>query len=168
MVEGLFPAAEREGLHGRRDCIVGLSEETTCYVALTYFTAEDRFADFVVHEAAHIFRNWKREYAGLRYTGNREWLLEIWIGKRETFAWTCEVFSRILALGANRRERTQLVDEYAAGKGPAEDRVDFAEMVDILREAVTARNGWKRILRRCAPPPQPRRAGARSADPVSH
>ena len=31
------------------------------------------------------------------------------------------------------------------------DGVDQNELVDILAEAVTARNGWKRILRRCAP-----------------
>jgi hypothetical protein len=36
--------------------IVGLTEETTCYVSLAYFREGDPFADFVVHEAAHIFR----------------------------------------------------------------------------------------------------------------
>jgi hypothetical protein len=34
---------------------------------------------------------------------------------------------------------------------PSDDRVDADEYVDILREAVAARNGWKRILARCAP-----------------
>ena len=38
---------------------VGLSEETTCYVSLEYFTEEDPFADFVVHEAAHVFPQYK-------------------------------------------------------------------------------------------------------------
>jgi hypothetical protein len=40
--------------------IVGLSEETTCLVSLKYFKTKDPFADFVVHEAAHIFHNCKR------------------------------------------------------------------------------------------------------------
>jgi len=31
--------------------------------------------DFVVHEAAHVLHNWKRGYAGLPHTRNREWLL---------------------------------------------------------------------------------------------
>ncbi len=32
--------------------ILGLSEETSCYVSVEYFTGSGRFADFVVHEAA--------------------------------------------------------------------------------------------------------------------
>jgi len=34
---------------------------------------------------------------------------------------------------------------------PPDERVDGAKYVDILREAVAARNGWKRILERCSP-----------------
>jgi hypothetical protein len=34
---------------------------------------------------------------------------------------------------------------------PADERVNTDEYMDILREAVTARNGWKRILQRCSP-----------------
>lgn len=41
--------------------IVGLSEGTTCYVSVGYFDASSRFADFIVHEAAHIFLNCKRK-----------------------------------------------------------------------------------------------------------
>ena len=37
--------------------IVGFSEETTCFVTPLYFAEEDPFADFIVHEAAHIFHN---------------------------------------------------------------------------------------------------------------
>ena len=35
--------------------LVGVSEETTCYVSPEYFSQDDPFADFIVHEAAHIF-----------------------------------------------------------------------------------------------------------------
>ena len=35
--------------------------------------------------------------------------------------------------------------------------VEVDEYLDILREAVVARNGWKRILDRCSPPRQSRR-----------
>jgi len=35
---------------------------------------------------------------------------------------------------------------------PADDHVDYDEYVDILRQAVAARNGWKRILERCSAP----------------
>jgi len=41
--------------------LVGLSEETTCYVSPQYFANEDPFADFIVHEAAH---NCKRATLG--------------------------------------------------------------------------------------------------------
>lgn len=40
------PALSQDACH-----IVGLSEETTCYVSLSYFEESDPFADFVVHEA---------------------------------------------------------------------------------------------------------------------
>lgn len=40
---------------------------------------------------------------------------------------------------------------------PAKEHVDASEYVDILREAVATRNGWKRILERCSPARQARR-----------
>jgi hypothetical protein len=36
------------------------------------------------------------------------------------------------------------------------DYIDPAEVIDIVREASTRRNGWKVILARCAPPPRTR------------
>ncbi|NUQ73380.1 MAG: hypothetical protein HUU21_07480 [Polyangiaceae bacterium] len=51
--------------------IVGLSEGTTCFVSLTYFTEANRFADFLVHEAAHVFHNCKRRTIGLPETRYR-------------------------------------------------------------------------------------------------
>jgi hypothetical protein len=57
--------------------IVGLSEETVCYVSPAYFAQDDPFADFIVHEAAHIFHNCKRATVGLRETRTKEWLLDI-------------------------------------------------------------------------------------------
>jgi len=47
--------------------IVGLSEETTCYVSADYFQPDSPFEDFVVHEAAHIFHNCKRQTIGLLF-----------------------------------------------------------------------------------------------------
>ena len=131
--------------------IVGLSEETTCYVSMKYFSNNDPLEDYVIHEAAHIFHNCKRETVGLRETRRREWLLEINFAKRETFAYTCEAYSRILELGETRTARSRLLSEHAEEPMPPDDRVEGAEYVDILREAVAARNGWKRILERCSP-----------------
>jgi hypothetical protein len=89
---------------------------------------------------------------GLRETRRREWLLEIEFAKRETFAYACETYSRIHGLGRGLRARQTLLAQYAQGPMPADDRLDVEEYLDILREAVAARNGWKRILARCAPP----------------
>jgi len=66
--------------------ILGLSEETSCYVSVEYFTGSGRFADFVVHEAAHVFHNCKRRTIVLPSTPRREWILDIDFAKRETFA----------------------------------------------------------------------------------
>ena len=132
--------------------LVGLSEETTCYLSVGYFDQSGRFDDFLVHEAAHIFHNCKRVTIGLPETRRKEWLLEIEYRKRETFAYACEAYSRIHELADSSKGRLRLLAEHEQGPMPPDERVNVDEYMDILREAVTARNGWKRILQRCAPP----------------
>ena len=151
-------------LSDRTPRLVGLSEETTCYVSANYFREENRFDDFVVHEVAHIFHNCKRETIGLAEIRGREWLLEIDYAKRETFAYACEAYSRLLTLSRVRADRTKLLAELAKAPTFADDRVDIDEYLDIVRAAVAARNGWKRILQRCAPS---RRSRAPSTRPAS-
>ena len=87
---------------------------------------------------------------GLPETRRREWLLDIDFAKRETFAYSCEAYSRILELGKTRSEHIRLLSEHFDGPMPPDDRVDKDEYVDILREAVSSRKGWKRILNRCS------------------
>jgi hypothetical protein len=149
---------DAELLSDEAPSLLGLSEGTTCYLSVAYLGEPGRFDDFLVHEAAHIFHNCKRRTIGLRETRQREWLLEIDFAKRETFAYACETYSRIHELGKGTRARQSLLAEYAQGPMPADDRVDTAEYLDILGEAVAARNGWKRILTRCSPPQQGTRA----------
>lgn len=133
--------------------IVGLSEETTCYVSLEYFHQDDKFADFIVHEAAHVFHNSKREIIGLPASRRHEFLLEIDFRQRETFAYACEAYSRILELAKNRKEQLELLNEMEEEYKIKVDRVDTEKYELALREAVAARNGWKRILEICAPKP---------------
>jgi hypothetical protein len=68
--------------------LVGLSQETTCFVSAEYFAERDPFADFVVHEAAHIFHNCKRRTLGLPRTSElirRRWpILSARPPRRET------------------------------------------------------------------------------------
>lgn len=135
--------------------LVGLSEETTCYVSREYFAEGDPFADFIVHEAAHIFHNCKRRTIGLRETRTREWLLDIAYGKRETFAYSCEAYSRVLERGKNPTERRVLAAEYGDAVRISEERVDAAEVASIVQAAAATRNGWKVILSRCAPASRP-------------
>jgi hypothetical protein len=136
--------------------IVGMSEETTCYVAPDYFVDDDPFADFIVHEAAHIFHNCKRRTIGLHETRRKEWLLDIEFTKRETFAYSCEAYARIIARAKSSSERRALAVEYGSKRRISADRVDPAEVANIVTEAANARNGWKVILARCAPIAKPR------------
>jgi hypothetical protein len=62
------------------------------YVSPEYFAEDDPFADFIVHEAAHIFHNCKRVTIGLSETRTKEWSLDIEHRKRETFAYSCEAY----------------------------------------------------------------------------
>lgn len=137
--------------------IVGLSEEMTCYVSMKYFSNSNPFEDYVIHEVAHIFHNCKRKTIRLPETRRCEWLLKIDFAKRETFAYACETYSRILELGKTRTARSRLLSELAEELMPPDERVEGAEYLDILRQAVAARNGWKRILERCSPAKLPRR-----------
>ena len=95
--------------------VVGISEETTCYVSPDYFAEDDPFADFIVHEAAHIFHNCKRRTIGLRETRTKEWLLDIEYRQRETFAYSCEAYARIVASAKSPAERRALAVEIRLG-----------------------------------------------------
>lgn len=138
--------------------VVGISEETTCYVSPDYFAEDDPFADFIVHEAAHIFHNCKRRTIGLRETRTKEWLLDIEYRQRETFAYSCEAYARVLSRAKCAADRRALAAEYAAEQRISEERVDPAEVASIVAEAAAARNGGKVILARCAPTTKPRSA----------
>ena len=131
--------------------ILGLSEETTCYVSQEYFSHEDRFADFVVHEAAHVFHNCKRETIGLPETRTREFLLNIDFNERETFAYACEVYSRILELADSRKVRVKLAAEVERAFRPGDERVDITKFRLAVAAAAQAKNGWKKILQICSP-----------------
>jgi hypothetical protein len=139
--------------------IVGLSLERKCYVSVEYFTEKNPFADYVTHEVAHIFHNCKRETLGLPHTLSKEWLLDIAYSKRETFAYVCETYGRIVEQAHGTAGRKALLARYARGPKSSDGTVDPAELLDILTEAVEARNGWKRILARCSnsnrPVPRP-------------
>jgi hypothetical protein len=136
-------------------CLVGVSEETTCYVSPEYFSQDDPFADFIVHEAAHIFHNCKRAIVGLRQTRGKEWLLDIEYRMRETFAYSCEAYARLIERGKKPVERRALAEQYARTTRISDERVDAAEVAGIIQAAAEARNGWKLILERCAPNRQP-------------
>lgn len=147
--------------------IVGLSEETTCFVSPGYFDSRaDPFSDFVLHETAHIFHNCKRSTVGLPARGRREWLLDVDFRMRETFAYACEAYGRILELGPRRDDRRRLLTEHLSGSIARDNRVDEGEYRSVVTEAVGARNGWKRILRRCAPRPGTARRRRRLSNPA--
>lgn len=138
--------------------LLGLSQETTCYISADYFADDARFADYVIHEAAHVFHNCKRSTAGLPETRTREWLLLLEFRKRETFAYSCEAYGWIVEHAQKRQDRIAMGQEFAKGIHRFTDEVlDAEELADIVREACEARSGWKVILRRCAAPKMTRR-----------
>lgn len=108
--------------------LAGLSESTQCYVSPTYFSEDDPFADFIVHEAAHTFHNCKRRTVGLRETRSKEWLLEIEYRQRETFAYSCEAYARVL--------------ERAEGPQSAEPRPPITGTPAVSRTSVSIRLRW--------------------------
>jgi hypothetical protein len=132
--------------------LLGLSQETTCYVSTEYFVERGRIEDFVIHEAAHVFHNCKRRTAGFPQTRTKEWLLQLEFMKRETFAYSCEAYGWIVEHASNKADRLSLAKRFAAhGFGQCDETMDPSEVVDIVQEACHARNGWKVILGRCAP-----------------
>ena len=132
--------------------ILGMSQETTCYVSAEYFSERGKMEDFVIHEAAHIFHNCKRRTVGLAETRTKEWLLHLEFMKRETFAYACEAYGWIVEHASNRCERLAMAKDFAKhGCQVNDETVDPEELADILRESCAARNGWKVILARCSP-----------------
>jgi hypothetical protein len=132
--------------------LLGLSQETTCYVTPEYFVDRGRIEDFVIHEAAHVFHNCKRRTAGLPHTRTKEWLLLLQFGRRETFAYSCEAYGWIVERSSSKAERLALAERFAAhGFGQCDDSMDPKEVAEIVQEACHARNGWKVILGHCAP-----------------
>lgn len=132
--------------------LLGLSQETTCYVTPEYFVDRGRIEDFVIHEAAHVFHNCKRRTAGLTETRTKEWLLLLEFSKRETFAYSSEAYGWIVEHSSSKAERLALAERFAAhGFGQCDESMDPDEVADIVQEACHARNGWKVILGRCAP-----------------
>jgi hypothetical protein len=130
--------------------LVGYSEGTTPYISIAYFVNDEPFADFLVHEAAHVFHNAKRATVGLPKKRRCEWLLPIAFRMRETFAYACESYSRILERGPRLAERRALLRELKLEPAPPDERVEPMEYFDILTDAVERRNGWQAILKRCS------------------
>lgn len=107
-------------------------------------------ADFVVHEAAHVFHHTKRRTVGLPETRHREWLLPIGFKKRETFAYACEAYSCILRQAQAVAIRRSLLGQLQQLPPPPDERVEPNEYFSILADAVESRNGWRVILERCS------------------
>ncbi len=141
---------DAEPISSEAPSIVGMSVGTKCYVSMSYFDKSQPFDDYVVHEAAHLFHNSKRKPIGLHVSRKSEWLLPIAFSKRELFAYSCEVYSRILLLSKDKRERLLEFEKAKDSFYPDDERVDTNQLFFILREAVEARAGWKTILSHCA------------------
>src|SRR5438445_14142 len=92
----------------------------------------DALVSTVRQRTAHTFHDCKRRTIGLSATPRREWLLDIDYRKRETFAYACEAYSRVLELGNSLAARRLLLSEIEEGPVPPDDHVDPVEYIDIL------------------------------------
>ncbi|KGC70274.1 hypothetical protein DP57_6089 [Burkholderia pseudomallei] len=137
-------------LSSQADDLVGLSQDTTCYVSLAYFDQTDPFADYVVHEAAHVLHNCRRTTIGLPERRHCATPLDIAFRQRETFAYACEAYSRIVAMAQGCEARQAALERHTASGLPPDERVDHGQYLAILAEAVRSRNGWQCIRKRCA------------------
>ena len=62
------------------------------------------------------------------------------------------LIAQVRSRAASRKLSPAAASRPVDGPLPGDPSVDVDEYFDILGEAAQARNGWKRILRRCAPP----------------
>jgi len=76
-----------------------------------------------------------------------------------TRAYSCEVYACVLARGKSPTERRVLATEFGTkGRDHGRARRPSRGRPSIVLEAASARNGWKVILKRCAPHSKPRTA----------
>jgi len=147
----------------------GFSTNLKCYVTPEYFEQKEPFVDFLIHECAHVLHDCKFERIELRATRSRERLVELEFRERETFAYSCEAFSSI-AMGRSPSGRAELAARFRSRKPYPRDAVDVEKVEQIVTEAAPLRNGWKRVLERCAPttPPKYRLYRKHRGDPRHH
>jgi hypothetical protein len=112
---------------------------------------DDPFADFIVHEAAHIFHNSKRVTLGLRRPGRRRVLLDIDFRKRETFAYSCEAYACVLARTQTPGARRSLSAEYGEVVRISDERVEPSGSGVYPSGGSLSTKRLKVILARCAP-----------------
>lgn len=130
--------------------ILGMASETRSYISIEYFAETNPYCSYLVHECAHAFHNNKRRVVGLPETRKKQWLLPISFRHRETFAYSCEFYSTIVARSKTKADRLHQLSAYRKLSPCPEECVDAAEVDAILEQAVNARNGWKAILKRCS------------------
>lgn len=139
-----------EPLADGHDHILGMATDQACYVTAAYLQLPHEHDDYVVHEVAHSFHDCYARDLGLLQSERRKYPLDIYYAHRETFAYSCEFYACISRSAVTRKERLALIDHLAADWTGGEGQACEPDLVvDILRRAVRARNGWRVILARC-------------------
>lgn len=108
----------------------------------------DPFHDVVVHEAAHMLHYLKPAHFGLTTRRGQERFLDVTFRHRELFAYSCEAYSRVVAVGGARSERVAFAETMleSATSFPEDE---IAGIADLVLAAARARNGW-RVIRDAA------------------
>jgi len=77
----------------------------------------------------------------LHETRRKEWLLDIELTTRETFAYSCEAYAPIVDSAKSPTESRDLAAECGLKRRISANRVDPKEVASIVAEAAKARNG---------------------------
>lgn len=115
----------------------GISHAAAGYVLPAAFTPGDT-SDVLVHELAHVLHSVPRARAGLSPGGAP--LLVVAPARRETFAWACEVWSRLQLAP----DPARAVAGYCESSAAADPRVDRILLQHVLTRAAEG-DGWASV-----------------------
>jgi hypothetical protein len=128
--------------------IEGVSAGTFAHVSLSAYKRNDDRSDVIVHEAAHLLHYLKPKDYDLYIKRGQERFVDVKFTDRELFAYTCEVYTKVLEKGKRKAVKT-FADEIGKACACLPGSKSFVkEIAALLLEAAKSRNGWKVIKER--------------------
>lgn len=132
----------------------GATDEGTAYVSLGVHGSDSNeqapgLDDFIVHEAAHLMLMSTRTQVGLP-DKDRKFVLEVEVPKRELFAYSCEFYSRAIAISKRRKDRLKLLSAMGEFVMFGHEYVNRKEVLSLVTAAIQSNDGWWLIRKTCS------------------